>query len=182
MASSGIILYVVICEPTLTQSYPGARAFYQGLAAKTGGKVYNLGDDISGLTKIITGCALQAADSHQLIVQHQAAIRNHVQVNKLSVSDVVQKLHGELSASNVQHHNLSVDSMVESNEQEEKAAQIWFEAENIKEGREKVKQAHSGRIANQYLSGHSPSITLAKEPISRAQVESIVHASLARAA
>lgn len=182
MASSGITLFVIVCEPTLTQSYPGARAFYDGLAAKTSGKVYNLGDDINGLVKIIIGCALQAADSHNLVVQHQASIRNHVQVNKLSISDVTQKLHGELSASGVQHYNLSVDSMVEPNEQEERAARIWFEAENIKEGREKVKQARSARIANRYLSGHSPSISFAKEPISLAQVEGIVHASLARAA
>ncbi|KAH7332677.1 hypothetical protein B0J17DRAFT_678410 [Rhizoctonia solani] len=180
MGKLGITLYVIACEPTMTQCYPPARAFYEGLVAKTGGKVYNLGDDIGGLTKIITGCALQAADSHQLIVQHQATIRNHVQVNSLSVSDAARKLHSELSASNVHHHNLAVDSMIHPDEQHDRATQIWFEAENLKEGREKIQQAHISRINNHYLSGNSPSITLSKDPITLTQVEGIVRSSLAR--
>ncbi|KAG1769113.1 hypothetical protein EV702DRAFT_705177 [Suillus placidus] len=44
MRKVGITLYMIACEPTLSQDYKGASDFYQRLVGRTGGKVVNLGD------------------------------------------------------------------------------------------------------------------------------------------
>ncbi|KAG8740114.1 hypothetical protein FRC10_004743 [Ceratobasidium sp. 414] len=139
MFRTGITLYVIACEPTLSQGYQGARHFYEGLVQKTHGKVYNLGDPTS-LTQVIVGCALQEVDSNALVAQHQSAILGEAQNRSFSATSFAQQLHSRLSAANVQHHTLTVDSMVEPNAEGDKIVQIWFESENLDEANAKIKQ------------------------------------------
>lgn len=70
MGIAGITLYVIACEPTLSQYYKRAFDFYQGLVKKTRGKVVNLGD-LSILHTLI-GSALEVADSESYVTQYQA--------------------------------------------------------------------------------------------------------------
>ncbi|KAG9123425.1 hypothetical protein FRC07_014959, partial [Ceratobasidium sp. 392] len=169
----GITLYVIACEPTLSQSYQGARHFYEGLVQKTRGKVYNLGDPNS-LTQVIIGCALQEADSNQLVAQHQAAILSESRNRSFNAVSFSQKLHRDLSAANVHHHTLTVDNMVEPNAEGDKIVQIWFESENLDEANAKITKASPCHLKHQYSSGGSPAVVLEKKPISVSQVETVV--------
>lgn len=90
------------------------------------------------MTNLIVGSALEAVDSNALVAQHYSAIRLQSKAGNLNLAAMSQKLHADLSAANVQHHTLTVESMYEPNEQGEKNAQIWFEAETLEEARAKV--------------------------------------------
>jgi len=179
MAKVGITLYVIACEPTLSQYYKNARDFYEGLVQKTGGKVYNLGDP-AALTNLIIGSALEAVDSEALVTQHQAAIRTQARTQHSGAAQISQKLHDNLSAANVHHYTLTVENMYEPNEQAEKNAQIWFEAETLKDTKANIKQVAGNRIKDQYLSGRSPAAAVEKKPINLDQVQRIVQKSLVR--
>ncbi|KAG8704630.1 hypothetical protein FRC09_003417 [Ceratobasidium sp. 395] len=179
MLRVGITLYVIACEPTLSQSYQGGRHFYEGLVKKTHGKVYNLGDPNS-LTQVIIGCALQEADSNRLVAEHQAKILGEAQNRSFNAVSFAQKLHSDLSAANVHHHTLTVDSMVEPNQEGDKIVQIWFEAENLDEANAKITKAAPCHLKHQYSSGGSPAAVLEKKPINLSQVETVVQKCLAR--
>jgi Mg-chelatase subunit ChlD len=73
MGRAGITLYVIACEPTLSENYRRARAFYQGLVKKTGGMVINLGD-FNVLSTLIAGSALEAADSEISLRLHKNSV------------------------------------------------------------------------------------------------------------
>ncbi|KAG2355712.1 hypothetical protein BDR07DRAFT_1381320 [Suillus spraguei] len=79
MGEAGITLYVIACEPTLSQNYKGMRDFYQGLVKKTvlticdRGKVVEL-SDLSVLPTLIAGSALEAVNSEIYVVKHQTEV------------------------------------------------------------------------------------------------------------
>lgn len=74
MGKAGITLYVIACEPTLSQYYKRASDFYAGLVKKTRGKVVNLGD-LSILSTLVAGSALEVADSEKYVTQYQETER-----------------------------------------------------------------------------------------------------------
>jgi len=178
MFRMGITLYVIACEPTLSQYYQGARQFYEGLVKKTQGKVYNLGDDPNLLSQAIIGSALQEVDSNSLVAQHRAAIRSEAKASNFNATVFAQKLHSNLLAANVQHHTLDIDNMVEPNPAGDKVAQIWFESESLEEAHAKIQQVVPSRIKEQYLDGALPTASLGKKPITLAQVETVVQKCL----
>ncbi|KAG9124880.1 hypothetical protein FRC07_009896 [Ceratobasidium sp. 392] len=178
MFRMGITLYVIACEPTLSQYFQGGRSFYEGLVQKTHGKVYNLGDDPNLLSQVIVGSALQAVDSNKLVAQHRAAIRTQAQASNFNAAAFAQKLHGELLATNVQHHTLTVDSMVEPNPAADKIAQIWAESDTLEEAHAKIQQAAPNRVKEEYLDGALPTANLAKKPITLDQVQAVVQKCL----
>ncbi|EUC62816.1 von willebrand factor type A domain protein [Rhizoctonia solani AG-3 Rhs1AP] len=179
MLSSGITLYVIACEPTLSTSYQHARHFYEGLTRKTGGQVYNLGNP-SGLTDVIVGCLLQATDSDTLVARHRAAIRRDAASGALSPEEIARTLHEDLSNANVSHYGLSLDAMVELNEEGERNIQEWYDATSMIAARENIREAPPNRIKPEYLSGSSPAASMGRRPITLAQVEGIVRRSLSR--
>ena len=105
------------------------------------GKVYNLGDP-APLSNLIIGSALEAVDSDALVAQHQAAVLKQAHANQ-SAAQISQKLYDGLSAAKIQHYTLTVESMYEPNEQGEKNAEVWFEAETLKDAKaKKIGRAH----------------------------------------
>ncbi|CAE6488568.1 unnamed protein product [Rhizoctonia solani] len=178
MLRTGITLYVVACEPTLSR-YQRARHFYEGLARKTGGYIYNLGDP-SGLTTVIVGCLLQEADSDTLVAHYQSAIRREAYTGKHSPEEIARKLHEDLSNAKISHYSLNLDDMVEMTEEGEKNVQEWYEAANLAAAKGKIKAAPPNRIKPEYASGGAPASSMGKRPITLTQVEGIVRKSLYR--
>ncbi|KAG8699754.1 hypothetical protein FRC11_013505 [Ceratobasidium sp. 423] len=138
MLNSGITLYVVACEPSLS-GYQHARQFYEGLARKTGGQVYNLGDP-GGLTDVIVGCLMQEADSDTLVAQYRATIRRDASSGNLSPEEIARKLHEDLSNAKTSHYSLSLDDMVEITEEGERNIQEWYDAANLAAAKGKIKE------------------------------------------
>jgi G3E family GTPase len=144
---------------------------------------------MAALTNLIVASALEAVDSDALVAQHQAAIRKQAQIHNFSAAQISQKLHHDLSAANVHHYTLTAETMYEPNEQGNKNAQIWFEAETLKDAKAMIQQViffrqplhfsllrhllakvSGNRIKPQYRSGGSLATAVEKKPINLAQV------------
>jgi hypothetical protein len=180
MGKAGITLFVIACEPTLSQYYKRASDFYQGLVKKTGGKVVNL-SDLNILPTIIAGSALEAVDSETYVAQYQAEVRSMANNQKMSASDISQKLHKNFVAAGIQHSTLVVDNMYEQRTQGDRNADIWFNAENLDEARNKIQEVEGNRIIEKYQApGVAQSAAVQTQPISYAQVETVVQKCLMR--
>ena len=92
------------------------------------------------MTDLITASALEAVDSDAQVSQHQAAILQQAKVHNLSAAQISRKLHDDLSAANVHHYTLTTENIYEQNEQGNKNAQIWFEAETLNDAKAKIQQ------------------------------------------
>ncbi|KAG1873223.1 hypothetical protein F4604DRAFT_1925730 [Suillus subluteus] len=174
MGRAGITLYVIACEPTLSHNYKRARAFYQGLVKKTGGRVVNLGD-LSVLPTLIAGSALEAVDSESYVAKHQAEVCNMANNQKMSASEISLRLHGNFVAAGTQHSTLVVDDTYEQRTQGDRNVDIWFNAENLDEARNKIQQVEGNHILAKY---QTPAVET--QPISLAQVETVVQKCLVR--
>ncbi|CAE6441654.1 unnamed protein product [Rhizoctonia solani] len=179
MLRSGITLYVVACEPTLSSSYKHARHFYEGLSRKTRGQLYNLGDP-KGLTDVIVGCLMQEADSDALVRRYQSAIRQDAESGGLNADEISRRLHENLSNTNTSHYALSLDTMVEASEEGDRNVREWSEATSLAMAKGNITEAPPNRIKPEYLGGSLPTLSMERKPISLTQVEGIVKKSLAR--
>ncbi|KAG2155900.1 uncharacterized protein EDB93DRAFT_1128745 [Suillus bovinus] len=159
MGKAGITLYVIACEPTLSQNYKRARDFYQGLAKKTGGKVVNL-SDLRVLPTLVAGSALEAVDSEIYVAKHQVEVRSMANKENDNASEIALRLHKNFMAAGVQHNTLLVDNVYHKNfvtsgiqhstlvvdnaceqrTQGDQIVDIWFNAENLGEARNKIQQ------------------------------------------
>ncbi|KAG1836512.1 hypothetical protein DFJ58DRAFT_669619, partial [Suillus subalutaceus] len=131
--------YVIACEPTLSQYYKRACDFYQGLVKKTGGKAVNLGD-LSALPTLIAGSALEAVRNEIYVVKHQAKVRSMANDQKMSASEISQRLHKSFVAAGIQHSTLVVDNMHEQRTHGDQNADIWLNAENFDEAKNNIQE------------------------------------------
>ncbi|KAG2065849.1 vWA-like protein [Suillus decipiens] len=178
MAEAGITLYVIACEPTLSQNYKRARDFYQGLVKKTGGKVVNL-RDLSVLPTLIAGSALEAVDSEIYVAKHQTEVRSIANEQSISASEISLKLHKNFVAAGIQHSTLVVDNVCEQRTPGGQNVDIWFNAGNLGEARNKVEGNH---VLEKYQApGAEQSAAVETQLISLTQVETIVQKCLVRA-
>ncbi|KAG2050088.1 hypothetical protein BDR06DRAFT_1011548 [Suillus hirtellus] len=200
MGRAGITLYVIACEPTLSQNYKGARDFYQGLARKTGGRVLNL-NELSVLPTLIAGSALEAVDSEIYVARHQAEVRSMANKENISASEISLRLHKNLVTAGIQHSTLVVDNVYHGNfvaagiqhsthvvdnmhgqcAQGDQNVDIWFNAENLAEARNKIQQV-AGILERCQAPGALAEQSAAVETqlISLAQVENVVQKCLVR--
>ncbi|KAG2744879.1 hypothetical protein P692DRAFT_20877448 [Suillus brevipes Sb2] len=180
MGKAGITLYVIACEPTLSQYYKRASDFYAGLVKKTGGKVVNLGD-LSILSTLVAGSALEVADSDKYVKQYQAEVRSMANNEKLSAGEISQRLHKNFVTAGAQHSTLVVDNMYEESTQGNPNVDVWFNAENLDEARNKIQEVQGNRIIEKYQTpGVTQSAAVQVQPISLAQVQTVVQKCLMR--
>ncbi|KAG1807995.1 uncharacterized protein BJ212DRAFT_1485280 [Suillus subaureus] len=180
MGKAGITLYVIACEPALSHNYKRARAFYQGLVKKTGGRVVNLGD-LSVLPTLIAGSALEAVDSEIYVAKHQAEVRSMANDQKMNASEISLKLHRKFVAASIQHSTLVVDNMYEQRTQGDRNADIWFDAENLDEAKMNIQEVEGNHILAKYQTpGVGQLAAIETQPISLAQVETVVQKCLVR--
>ncbi|KAG1769117.1 hypothetical protein EV702DRAFT_705517 [Suillus placidus] len=197
MGRAGITLYVIACEPTLSQYYKvrsflyaaasdaslitqRACDFYQGLVKKTGGKVVNLGN-LSVLPTLIAGSALEAVDSEIYVAKHQAEVRSMANDQKMNASEISLRLYGNFVAAGMQHSTLVVDNMYEQRTQGEQNVDIWFNAENLHDAKNNIQQVEGNHILKKYQTpGVEQSAAVETQPISLAQVETVVQKCLMR--
>ncbi|KAG2336931.1 hypothetical protein BDR05DRAFT_80548 [Suillus weaverae] len=180
MGRAGITLYVIACEPTLSEYYKRASDFYQGLVRKTGGKVVNLGE-VSVLPTLIAGSALEAVDDEILVAKYQAEVRSMANDQKMNANDISLKLYKNFVAADMQHSTLVVDNMYEQRTQGERNADIWFNAESLDEAKNNIQEVEGDRILEKYQTpGVEQSAAIETQSISLAQVETVVQKCLMR--
>ncbi|KAK2462134.1 hypothetical protein APHAL10511_005832 [Amanita phalloides] len=177
MARIGITLYVIACEPTLSSDYKQAHAFYEGITATTGGKVYELGDSIN-LQHFIRAAAVETIDQEAIVSRHGDAVRSLISQNaNASNAEIAKKLQAHFAAQNVQMRTLNFDRIVEESSVSD-AARVWFETDTLAQGRARIHHLGSGassRIRSHYSAGGSqPAPTISNTPISFHQIQGIV--------
>lgn len=99
----------------------------------------------------------------------------------MSASDISQRLHENFVAAGVQHRALLVDNMYEQRTQGNRNAGIWFNAENLDEARNNIQEVEGNRILEKCQTpGTKQSAAVEMQPISLAQVETVVQKCLMR--
>ncbi|KAH7922348.1 vWA-like protein [Leucogyrophana mollusca] len=190
MARLGITLYVVACEPTLSEYYKKAHDFYVGLTAKTGGKLVPLGD-ANALSDYIVGTVTEALGAEALVQKYDAEIRKQASLTA-DAAEISAKLYKDLEAAGVQLNTFVVEDIYESNEQARQNAQTWFQADKLADARSKIQvvkfllldaqnvtltsvriQTDGPRIVEKYRDGGQQPVALKQQAISLDQVTHI---------
>jgi len=174
MANSGIVLYVVACEPEFSR-YPKARDFYTALTKKTGGTVLPLGD-VNGLVDTIKLPLAQSVSLHSVAMAKQSMIRGQPG----NFDDIVKKVHAELTSEGAQVDALQVGDYYEDSEASRRNVERWFKGKKLADVRGQIDNVDGWRVKEQYRAGGHPASSLNKEPVSLAHAETIVRMALAK--
>ncbi|KAG1808020.1 uncharacterized protein BJ212DRAFT_1281279, partial [Suillus subaureus] len=155
-------IHVIACEPTLSQYYK--------VRSLSLGKVVNLGD-VSVLPTLIACSALEAVDSENYVAKYQAEVHSMVNDQKMSTSNISQKLYRNFAAAGIQHSTLVVDNMYEECTQGDRNADIWFNAENLNKAKNNIQEVEGNHILEKYqTAGVEQSAAVVMQLISLAQV------------
>ncbi|KAG9123423.1 hypothetical protein FRC07_014957 [Ceratobasidium sp. 392] len=181
MASLGITLHVLSCEPTLSTEYSMPLDFYRGITLKTGGKLFAL-SDVNTLTELILGSTLETHDIEGLVAEHAADIQS--QAGKGGNTDSIsQNLHQRLLASGTKINTLDVEDIYEPSKDGDKNAEVWFQAKAVDDyTKGKLKEVFGFRLKPGYRQGGKQAIKLQQQPVNLQQVKRVVTKCLAKAA
>ena len=95
--------------------------------------------DTSNLPNLILGTVLETLDHEAIVSQNFDTVQSLVdQDNNASNETIARELHVKLKAQNVKMRTLNVEHIVLQGSKASKAAQAWFEAETLEEGRAKI--------------------------------------------
>jgi len=181
MASLGITLHVLSCEPTLSTEYSTPLDFYRGITLKTGGKLFAL-SDVNSLTELILGSVLETNDIEGLVAEHGADIR--LQAGKGEQTDSIsQNLHQRLLSAGVKVNTLDIEDIYEPSPAGDKNAEVWFQAKAVDDyTKGKLKEVFGFRLKTGYRRGGRPAISSQQQLVNLQQVKRVVTKSLAKTA
>jgi hypothetical protein len=117
--------------------------------------VVNLGD-LSILSTLVAGSALEVADSEKYVTQYQAQVRSMANNEKLSAGEISQRLHKNFVTAGAQHSTLVVDNMYEESTQGNPNVDVWFNAENLDEARNKIQEVKVSIVESCACNAHIP--------------------------
>ncbi|KAJ7207140.1 hypothetical protein GGX14DRAFT_456331 [Mycena pura] len=175
-ARTDITFNVIACEPTLSQYYQNALDFYKGLVAKTpGGKLIPMGNtDAQQLQAAIVGLVAQSLDNARLASQQTSKILSLAQAGR-SVDAIVTDLYREFGTRGVQHYRVAPsDDVYLRNEEGEKNAKIWEEADNLRDAKSRIKKIAGHRIVEDFRAPVSFNVTYEQMAITSDDVNAIV--------
>jgi len=137
MAERGITLYVIACEPTLSQSYSYAVDFYRALCKITSGRIVPL-TDASKLGDYIVGSAVETMETEKLIGEFEKTILDDVYRQGKSIEEVTANVQQQMASQNVQINTMLLDNTYANTERSDANVAIWMSAVSIQEARGKV--------------------------------------------
>ncbi|KAF8169254.1 hypothetical protein BJ912DRAFT_1025659 [Pholiota molesta] len=138
MASRGITLFFVACEPALS-GYSYATDFYQAITSITSGLMLPLlTADL--LTHAIVGSVLENLDMERLVREVGHA-----------VDDVARELHEKLLLRNESTKKVVIESIYKESEEAKHNVQVFANANSLDEARPLLKRVHGTRFTEKYL-------------------------------
>jgi len=180
MAERGIRLFVIACEPTLSQ-YKNAVDFYTALTQLTNGKIFSL-LMADKLGDYIVGTAVEAIETEQLIKEFEHIIVDDVYGAETPISKVTNDLQARLQQKGLQINTMAVDNVYNETPESRANTNIWHLSNNIADARGRVSSlSHTPRMQAQYASKASaPAISFRRQAISQEQAQRVVMSSIAR--
>jgi hypothetical protein len=136
MAERGITIYVIACEPTLSQ-YKHAVDFYRAICQICRGRMIPL-LNASQLGDYIVGSAVETVETEKLIGEFQSVILEDVYGQGKPIEEVMKDVQAQLSKRNVQVQTLNVEDVYEPSAEADHNTHVWASAETVPSARCKI--------------------------------------------
>ncbi|KAA1469903.1 elongation factor-2 kinase [Dentipellis sp. KUC8613] len=177
MATRGITLFFVACEPALS-SYSFATDFFQALTQITSGIMLPL-TTADLLAHAIVGVVLENLDMERLVREVGQAVAQRILGNNESVDDVARELHEKLLLRNESTKKVVIESIYKESEEAKHNVEAFSQANNLAEARPHLRRVPGTRFTDKYLQvrmnstrssySHAPSVP-ARSPSYRTAV------------
>ncbi|KAH9941075.1 hypothetical protein B0H21DRAFT_753480 [Amylocystis lapponica] len=149
MASRGITLFFVACEPALS-GYSYATDFFQALTNITSGLMLPL-TTADLLTHAIVGSVLENLDMERLVREVGEAVSQRILGNNESVDDVARELHERLLLRNESTKRVVIESIYRDSEEAKHNVSVYMNAPSLAEARPQLKRVPGTRFTDKYL-------------------------------
>jgi len=149
MASKGITLFFVACEPALS-GYSYATDFYQAITKITSGLMLPL-TTADLLAHAIVGSVLENLDMERLVREVGNAVAQRILGNNESVDDVARELHEKLLLRNESTKKVVIESIYKESEEAAHNVSIFMHSPSLTEARPQLKRVHGTRFTDKYL-------------------------------
>lgn len=149
MASKGITLFFVACEPALS-GYSYATDFYQAITSITSGLMLPL-TTADLLTHAIVGSVLENLDMERLVREVGQAVAERILGNNESVDDVAKELHEKLLLRNESTKKVVIESIYKESEEAKHNVRVFTESNSLADARPHLKRVHGTRFTDKYL-------------------------------
>ncbi|KAF9013535.1 hypothetical protein BDQ17DRAFT_1537176 [Cyathus striatus] len=149
MASRGITLFFVACEPALS-GYSYATDFYQAITNITSGLMLPL-TTADLLAHAIVGSVLENLDMERLVREVGHAVAQRILGNNESVDDVARELHEKLLLRNESTKKVVIESIYKDSEEAKHNVSVFMQAPSLTEARPLLRRVHGTRFTDKYL-------------------------------
>lgn len=149
MASRGITLFFVACEPALS-GYLYATDFYKAITNITSGLMLPL-TTADLLAHAIVGSVLENLDMERLVREVGHAVAQRILGNNESVDDVAKELHEKLLLRNESTKKVVIESIYKESEESRHNVLVFSEAPSLAEARPLLKRVIGTRFTDKYL-------------------------------
>lgn len=149
MASRGITLFFVACEPALS-GYSYATDFYQAMTNITSGLMLPL-TTADLLSHAIVGSVLENLDMERLIREVGHAVAQRILGNNESVDDVARELHEKLLLRNESTKKVVIESIYKESAEAAHNVAVFMGAPSLAEARPQLKRVFGTRFTDKYL-------------------------------
>ncbi|KIJ17753.1 hypothetical protein PAXINDRAFT_161877 [Paxillus involutus ATCC 200175] len=149
MASRGITLFFVACEPALS-GYSYATDFYQAITTITSGLMLPL-TTADLLSHAIVGSVLENLDMERLVREVGHAVAQRILGNNESVDDVARELHEKLLLRNESTKKVVIESIYKESPEAAHNVSVFMRAASLAEARPQLKRVYGTRFTDKYL-------------------------------
>ncbi|KZT73931.1 hypothetical protein DAEQUDRAFT_761875 [Daedalea quercina L-15889] len=149
MASRGITLFFVACEPALS-GYAYATDFFQALVNITSGLMLPL-TTADLLTHAIVGSVLENLDMERLVREVGEAVSQRILGNNESVDDVARELHERLLLRNESTKRVVIESIYRDSEEAKHNVSVYMNSNSLADARPHLKRVPGTRFTDKYL-------------------------------
>ncbi|KAF5337504.1 hypothetical protein D9758_013581 [Tetrapyrgos nigripes] len=149
MASRGITLFFVACEPALS-GYQFATDFYKAITGITSGLMLPL-TTADLLAHAIVGSVLENLDMERLVREVGAAVAQRILGNNESVDEVARELHERLLLRNESTKKVVIESIYKESEESTHNVNVFTEAPSLTEARPHLRRVQGTRFTEKYL-------------------------------
>ncbi|KAJ7212007.1 hypothetical protein GGX14DRAFT_446963 [Mycena pura] len=153
MASRGITLFFVACEPALS-GYSYATDFYKAITNITSGLMLPL-TTADLLAHAIVGSVLENLDMERLVREVGHAVAQRILGNNESVDDVARELHEKLLLRNESTKKVVIESIYKDSEESRHNIEVYTHAASLVEARPHLKRVNGTRFTDKYLESRS---------------------------
>ncbi|KAG5736007.1 hypothetical protein E4T56_gene18373 [Termitomyces sp. T112] len=153
MASRGIPLFFVACEPALS-GYSYANDFYRAITQITSGLMLPL-TTADLLANAIVGSVLENLDMERLVREVGHAVAERILGNNESVDDVARELHEKLLLRNESTKKVVIESIYKESAEAIHNVAVFTQAPSLAEARPLLKRVHGTRFTDKYLAARA---------------------------